>query len=143
MMLVLHRNYTLRTRAGISIAFVKGKPTHVPRKVLKDAMAIGAVPADPNEQVQMDEVARIDRSKSRDEAIDPELREKRIIEMLTFMRERSLREYFTASGSPSIKHLSLLCGFEVDKTERDKHWRVVLGLTQEEETQPGDTTRAL
>lgn len=129
-MFTLHRNYTLRSLYGRTITFKKGEPTHVPPMLVKEALAIGALPTDPETlekyEKESEEPIRLD------EAQNPKLREARINEMLAFMKSRGLREYFTASGSPNLKHLSMLCGFEVDKQERDRQWHAMIGGDEEE-----------
>ena len=45
-LLVLNRNYVLTTTKGHSVAFEKGKPTHVPPAIYQEALAIGAIPPD-------------------------------------------------------------------------------------------------
>lgn len=136
--MTLNRNYTLRTRLGHCITFKRGKPTHVPPMVVKQAIEIGAQPLD---QSILDEIEKADEPMRRDEAQNPELREKRIREELTAMRARNLREYFTASGTPSLKHLSMLVGFEVDKHERDRIWHEL--LTEERERAQDDAQAAV
>ena len=60
-LLVLNRNYVLTTTKGHSVAFEKGKPTHVPPAVYQDALALGAIPPD-GEDPQVEEVTKTDNA---------------------------------------------------------------------------------
>ena len=46
MKFTLNRNYVLASTMGHTIAFEKGKATHVPPHLYKEARAIGALPED-------------------------------------------------------------------------------------------------
>ena len=70
-LLVLNRNYVLTTTKGHSVAFEKGKPTHVPPAIYQEALAIGAIPpdgADPlvEEVIKTDPRFKITRSQTGD-----------------------------------------------------------------------------
>ena len=56
-LLVLNRNYVLTTTKGHSVAFEKGKPTHVPPAIYQEALAIGAIPPD-GEEPQVEDVVK-------------------------------------------------------------------------------------
>jgi hypothetical protein len=119
MKFTLHRNHTLRTTLGHCITFQKGVPTHVPEKLHKEVIAIGGVPEDPAFLQRLEDSEEIVR---KDPVMNPDMRQKTIRDALMTMKERNLRGYFTAQGVPSLKQLEMLCGFEVDKLERDRLW---------------------
>ena len=60
-LLVLNRNYVLTTTKGHSVAFEKGKPTHVPPAIYQEALAIGAIPPD-GEEPQIEDVVKTDNA---------------------------------------------------------------------------------
>ena len=68
-LLVLNRNYVLTTTKGHSVAFEKGKPTHVPPAIYQEALAIGAIPPD-GEEPQVEDVVKTDNAPG-DPAEDP------------------------------------------------------------------------
>lgn len=123
MKFTMHRNYTLRTTLGHCITFQKGIPTHVPSTLQKEVIAIGGVPEDATFMQRFEDAEEITR---KDPVMNPDLRQKTIRDALLTMRERNLRGYFTAQGVPSLKQLEILCGFEVDKGERDRLWSSIM-----------------
>lgn len=134
MKFVLQRNFTMRTRLGHCITFQKGVPTHVPPLLHREAIAIGAIPED---QALIQQMEERDEVIKRDPVMNPELRDTAILGALRTMRERNLRGYFNAQGLPSLKQIEILCGFEVDKHERDRIWATIV---QEPETGDAQAT---
>lgn len=112
-MLVLNRDYTLQTLKGHSIEFKKDKPTHVPPVAYREAIAIGAVPADgdaPN--VLSDEV--VDTAP-----MDAGERNPLIKASIIKLTERNTREDFTAAGHPKVDAVSKDVGWKVGAKEID------------------------
>lgn len=134
MKFVMQRNFTMRTRLGHCITFERGVPTHVPPLLHREAIAAGAVPED---QSLLAELEAKDEVVRRDPVMNVEMREKTISGALKTMRERNLRGYFNAQGLPSLKQLEILCGFEVDKHERDRLWAIIV-----QEPESGDAEAA-
>lgn len=134
MKFVMQRKFTLRTRLGHCVSFERGVPTHVPPLLHREAIAAGAVPED---QAILTQFEAQDEVVRRDPVMNPELRDKTIVNALKTMRERNLRGYFNAQGLPSLKQLEILCGFEVDKHERDRLWAIIV---QEPDTGDAEAT---
>jgi hypothetical protein len=102
-------------------------PTHVPANLHKEVIAIGGVPEDPDYLKRFEDHDEIVR---KDPVMNSELRQKTIRDALLTMKERNLRGYFTAQGVPSLKQLEIICGFEVDKIERDRIWASIVNEDQ-------------
>lgn len=112
-MFVLHRNHTVTSTMGHAIEFKKGQPTSVPREAFKDVQAVGAVPADELDEVELPKV---------EEVLDPEDRKAMIFAAMEQLVTKGDRESFTGSGSPHAKAVSELAGFTVNAEERDAMW---------------------
>ena len=113
--LVLNRDYTLVTTKGHTIRFQKGTPTHVPKEVFADAVAIGALAedgSDPN--IIKDEVAK--------KVVDSADRAPLIRKALEKIVAVNKRADFTAAGIPTEKAVEREVGFDVDKRELNEVW---------------------
>jgi len=124
----LHRNYVLRTTKGHSIAFEKGKPTHVPPICIEDAVAIGAIPVDAAVNVLGDEKPEVT-------PLTPDQRKAAIFAAFDTMSAREERIDFTASGVPNAKRIPALVGFEITPSERDTYWLEYRAKQQEAKDQ--------
>jgi len=117
---VLHRDHTLQTLAGRSIAFRKGAPTWGPPECEKDAIHIGAVPVEGEVKFLEDE---------QDVPVELSMQERtaKLNDSFAAMEARNgveeFRNDFTAQGVPNLKVLSALTGFEVLGKERDEAWK--------------------
>lgn len=116
-LLALNRNFTLTTNRGHSIAFVKGKPTHVPRAVYQEAMAIGALPVD-GEEVDLLGDEKKDAAPS-----DPAERAPIILKAIEDLVLGNQREDFTAAGSPTVEAVGRTVGFKVQAKEIQSVWQ--------------------
>lgn len=112
MKFVLNRNYTLVSVLGGAIEFVKGEATHVPPRMHKEAIAIGALPED-----EIDEP-----ETKKEEAPEGADRVALIKAAMEDMVASNVREEFTAAGVPHNKTLSARVGFTVGAKERDEIW---------------------
>lgn len=112
----LHRNHILRTTKGHAIHFKKGEPTNVPPVCVEDAVAIGAQPVDPEDIDVLGDEAPVEQ------ALSPEERKAKVFEAFGIMKTRGERSDFGASGSPNVRPLQTLTGFEVSSKERDTLW---------------------
>jgi hypothetical protein len=106
------------TRAGHTIDFKAGVPTHVPKEAWREVQASGAVPED-QEAVQMTRRAAVMDAVIVD---DPVERRNRIFKAFTDMVERNKRGDFGASGAPHQKVVESIVGFEITAQERDSLW---------------------
>lgn len=109
---VLGRNYVLVSKSGRAIEFVKGKPVHVPPDVIKEAIGIGALPADGADAEQFFKEPELTKAPS-----DPQERGERIVEVIRKLVERNDRDDFTAAGYPNAKVVSKLLGWRVEPRE--------------------------
>lgn len=112
----LHRNYSMSTKAGHVIGFMKGVKTWVPPAIVADAVAIGAQPVDRTDETEV--------IPTEIEASQLSAAEKRAkyFESFEKMLTRNQRGDFTASGLPHAKILEGMLGFQVMTPERDSMW---------------------
>ena len=113
---ILNRNYILTTTAGRSIQFVKGQPTFVPPMMVRDAVAIGASPADGSE-VDVLDPEPVDLVPK-----DMIAREEAIADAIEKIVAGGGRKDFTSAGSPHIKAVTRVLGWEPDPREIAKMW---------------------
>lgn len=116
-LLVLNRNYVLTTTKGHSVAFEKGKPTHVPPAVYQDALTIGAIPPD-GEDPHFEEAAKTDNAPA-----DPAERAPLILAAIEKIVAENARDNFTAAGSPTVGAVSEAVGFKVQSKEVATVWQ--------------------
>lgn len=117
-LLVLNRNFTLNTTKGHSVAFVKGKPTHVPPAVYQEALGIGAMPPDGSDPV-IEEVVKTDKAPA-----DPAERASVILSAIEKLVAENARESFTAAGVPAADAVTKLVGFKVQTKEIAPVWQM-------------------
>lgn len=116
-LLVLNRNYVLTTTKGHSVAFEKGKPTHVPPAIYQEALAIGAIPPD-GEDPQVEDVVKTDNAPG-----DPAERAPLILAAIEKLVAENARENFTAAGSPTVDAVAKAVGFKVQSKEIATVWQ--------------------
>lgn len=116
MKFVFHRDRTVSSTSGHSIAFKKGEPTHVPPEMVRDVIAVGGVPEDETFDPDAE-----DKSKST-EPTDPEVRRSEAYAAFKVIVEGGKREDFTAGGQPHPKALKALLGWPLNGKERDALW---------------------
>ena len=108
---ILNRNFTLATKMGHVIRFIKGEPTYVPPVCRHEAQSIGAVPADGSDPQTVDEKPNSPAPAS------PEERNALILEAIKDIQARNEREEFTAAGSPHPDVVSRILKFKVTQRE--------------------------
>jgi len=108
------RNYSLSSKKGHVITFVKGEKTHVPPECVPEAVAIGAVPDVPTDFLPPE--------KAEAQVMPMEEKKKTVFAAFEKMLLRSQRGDFSASGLPNIQKLEALTGFPLDIKERDSLW---------------------
>lgn len=113
----LNRNKVVTSLSGHSIRFEKGVPTHVPRDMHRDVLAIGAVASE--------DIGEGDDLPKRGEEPTGDERSLVVQKAMREMLARAKRGDFSANNIPNIKQLSLLVGFQVDARERDTEWEAV------------------
>jgi len=108
-------NKTVATMQGHTIEFLAGVPTHVPKECWRAVQTEGAVPED-------QQAAQAQTPQADPVVDDPVERRSRIFAAFETMVAANKREDFAASGSPAIKSLTAVVGFDVDVKERDALW---------------------
>lgn len=114
---VLNRNYALRSTFGRVINFVKGEPVWVPPMCVKEALAIGAEPAEGDKPDMTGEVEAVPQLQ-----YTPDERRDLINAAFEELIKINRREDFTAQGSPSKAAVEKIVGFEVPNKERNDLW---------------------
>jgi hypothetical protein len=116
-LLVLNRNYTLRSLAGRSFEFRKDIPIDVPEVCYREAIAVGATPADGSDpNVLEDEITdRVPR--------DPVVRRNAIMAAILKIVDKNDREDFTAGAVPHKNAVTKLVGYSVEKDEIQAIWQ--------------------
>lgn len=128
MKFVMPIDKVVATDKGHTVEFAKNVPTHVPKECWPAVQAAGAVPVD------QEAVAAEQARKPKDTAPD-DPSERKLLVRAAFeqMVAANKREDFTGSGTPQIKAIEKIVGFEIDAKERDVLW---LEFQQEGKAQP-------
>jgi len=113
---VLNRDYKLRSLTGHTISFEKGVPINIPQILVKEVVAIGAEATGERPDVLGPEVVAVVQPTGQDRA-------EAFFTAFEILIERNGRNDFTAQGSPHVKELSKLLGFDTDNKERDAMWQ--------------------
>lgn len=123
-MMVMHRNHTVTSTKGHTIAFVKGVPVFVVPTMIEEVMEKGAVPVEGETLPVVEELT---------EAPAPEglAREQKILEVIAKLVKTNKRNDFGASGRPKFVAISKLVGFDVTEKERDQVWETFTALEAE------------
>lgn len=111
----LNRNHVLRTTSGV-ISFYKGEKTFVPKHMEREALAIGA------EIVDGEAPDPLGPEKVLPAIPAGEDRREQIIAAIEMLVERNDSSDFTGSGSPSVKAVARLLGFDVERSELADAW---------------------
>lgn len=118
MKFTMNRNFTLVSTAGHSIKFVKGEAVYVPKECRREAIGAGAT-ADAEVAMEDKQPPALDLSED-DRA---EMLKMALIDM----KARNDRDDFTAAGSPKVKSVEKMTGFETSAAEIGELWS---GLNQ-------------
>lgn len=111
----LNRNFTLRTTSGV-IAFAKGVETHVPPHMEREAVAIGA------EIVNGQAPSLVPSDNALPKVPEGADRREQILTAIALIVDRNDAEDFTGSGSPSVKAVSKVLDFNVERAELAEAW---------------------
>jgi len=125
----LNRNYALSTTKGHSVNFKRGEKTWVPQGIVQEAMAIGALPEDP-----IDEVLPPPQTPEKKQ-LDEGARKKLVFEAFEKLLLRAARGDFSASGHPHPKKLEDILGFDMPQKERELLWDQYRAMKDEEARQ--------
>ena len=111
----LNRNYLLRTTSGV-ISFNKGEPTHVPKHMEREVVAIGA------EIVEGSAPELLEPEKKLEPSPVGEERREQIATAIELIVDRNESNDFTGSGRPSVKAVERILGFDIDQSEVNSAW---------------------
>lgn len=115
MKFVSQRKFDLVSTLGHVIGFEKGVPINVPPALHKDAIAAGCVAVDG--EVEFDVAKKADPSPA-----DPAERAEMISMALVDMKERNVSSEFNANGTPKVKIVAGITGFDVTAAEVAELW---------------------
>lgn len=112
---VLNRNYTLLSVNGC-VSFIKGEPTWVVPALEKEVIAIGA------ERVDGQTPDFLDPEKQAAAPLGPVERRDEILTAFQIIAERNDSKDFTGAGSPTVKAVEKIIGFDTDRSEIEGAW---------------------
>lgn len=121
----LNRTHTLRTTSGI-VSFTKGVPTHVPPHMVRDAVNIGAEPAD-GQRPEMLEPEFVDTTPQGDD------RDEAIYEAFKTLVAKNESNDFTGQGVPTVKAVEREAKFDVERGEVNALWAKFKVIVAEQE----------
>jgi hypothetical protein len=120
-MMYMPRDYTLHSKFGHAIQFEANKHIRVPYPVIDEAIAIGAVFANKEDQkILVDEKPEVEA---------PDLgfeREQKIYNAMHALMIENDSDKFTPGGKPKLAELAEMVGYEVDRKEADTLWKKVM-----------------
>lgn len=120
-LMYMPRDYKLLSLTGYSIQFRANVPTIVPSRAIDEAIAIGAVFSNKEEQkVLVDEPRKL---------IEPAVgfeREQHIYDACTKIMISNHPDDFTPGSKPTIAAVRALVGYDVDRKEINDIWNKVM-----------------
>lgn len=120
-MMYMPRDFVLHSLHGHAIQFKANEPVRVPYPAIDEAIAIGAVFANKEEQkILVDE---------KPELKQPDLgfeREEKIYKAMHSIMLENDPDKFTPGGKPKLAVLTEMVGYEVDRKEADTLWKKVM-----------------
>lgn len=115
------RDFTLRSLNGYVVDFKANQPTLVPHKAVDEAIAIGAVFTNAEDQrLNVTEPPQVTEPPMGFE------RKQKLFEALTLMAERNNDEDFTPGSKPKLEAVKSAVGFDVDRKEINDSWNEVM-----------------
>lgn len=109
-----YRNITVASLSGHSVEFEKNVPTHAPARMHHELIAMGLVPEEHIEEVELE---------TSNEPISPDERQTALFLVFDKLTLRARREDFTATGSPHMAVLVKELGWAtMGAKERDTAW---------------------
>jgi len=120
-MMYMPRDFVLRSKHGHAIAFVANEPVRVPYPVIDEAIALGAVFANSEDQKVL--------APEEKELKTPDLgfeREQKIYDAMISLANENDPEKFTPGGRPKLKVLTEMVGYDVDQKECQTLWKKVM-----------------
>lgn len=120
-MMYMPRDFILRSKHGHAIAFEANEPVRVPYPIIDEAIALGAVFADGEDQKIL-----ADEPK---EVVTPDLgfeREQKIYDAMHSLMAENDPDKFTPGGKPKLSVLAEMVGYDVDQKESNDLWKKVM-----------------
>jgi hypothetical protein len=115
------RDFILRSKHGYAVKFEANEPARVPYQVIDEAIAIGAVFVNADEQKILVEEPK--------ELETPDLgfeREQKIYNAMIELANENDAEKFTPGGKPKLAVLTEMVGYDVDQKETSALWKKVM-----------------
>lgn len=113
---ILNRTHTHRSINGV-VSFEKGQPAWVIPLLEREVVAIGAVRADGEDGVELlDPVKQAPQPMSADQRLDE------LHAAFGLLIERNDSKDFTGAGSPTVKAVEKIIGFDTDRSEIEGAW---------------------
>jgi hypothetical protein len=129
-LMVLNRRANLASTLGHIISFYKDVPVAVPPILFREAVNMGAVPADKT----IDVAEKVAEDKAA-QPIDPSERLDDVRAAIDEMVAENSRDDFTAASTPKVANVSKRVGYKVDGTEVRTAWDMrSLDLAEENDT---------
>jgi len=120
-LMYMPRTFTLRSRFGAVIDFKANEEINVPQMAVDEAIAIGAVFADKQEQkILVDEPPQI---KAPSVGFQ---REQEIFDACVKLAEKNNPEDFTPGSKPKLEPIKSIVGYDVDRKEINTIWMKVM-----------------
>lgn len=112
----LNRDFVLRNTKGV-ITFTKGEPTNVPTYMEMDVVAIGG------EAVSKATPSLVPQDAPEKDNPQGEDRAAQILTAISLLVEKNDAADFTGSGTPSVKAVEGILGFDIDRSEVVEGWK--------------------
>lgn len=122
---VLNRTHTHRSINGV-VSFEKDKPSWVVPMLEREVIAIGAVRADGDGDVDL-----LDPVKEPQVPLTPDQRKDELHAAFSLLIERNDSKDFTGAGSPTVKAVEKIIGFDTDRSEIEELWAEYKALKAE------------
>ncbi|RLC97721.1 MAG: hypothetical protein DRI46_12500 [Chloroflexi bacterium] len=116
-MMKMARPFTLITKRGYVVRFIRNKPTIVPDSVVEEAIERGAGFCGEDESY----VPGVTVEEATKPVYGPE-RKALLLKVCRAMKEKNAPDDFTATGAPKLKAVMEAAGFELDRSEINIAW---------------------
>lgn len=120
-LMYMPRNFTLRSRFGPVVDFVANEERNVPQMAVDEAIAIGAVFVNRQEQKILVEDPPAPKAPSMGFQ-----REQEIFDACVQLAEKNNPEDFTPNSKPKLEPVKTLVGYDVDRKEINTVWMKVM-----------------
>ena len=120
-MMYMPRDFVLHSKFGHAVKFTANEHVRVPYPVIDEAIAIGAVFANKEDQkILVDEPKEL---KTPDLGFE---REQKLYDAMHELAKENDADKFTPGGKPKLKVLEEMIGYEIDRKEANDIWVKVM-----------------